>query len=76
MYAIAQKLVSRPVEFPLPLCHATNGEFSNDARNKLCRQPVRLAGEEKALAAVAANRNTPEIRNRANPLTNLEHTIF
>jgi len=32
LYAITQKLVPRPVEFCLPLCHATNGEFSDDAR--------------------------------------------
>ena len=33
--AITQKLVSRPVEFFLPLCHATNGETPNDARMSL-----------------------------------------
>ena len=33
-------------------------------------------GEEKALAAVAANRNTCQFRNRHNPLTNLEHSVF
>src|SRR4029077_9512961 len=126
--AIAPKLVSRPVEFCLPLCHATNGEFSNDACDETCggpasfrgqlasplksagseqkaslncrsekhripsdhREPKELSsglnatprtqrweqGEEKALAAAAANRNTCQFRNRPNPLTNLEHSVF
>jgi hypothetical protein len=69
VYAITQKLVSRPVEFFLLLCHATNGDFSNDARDKSCGQPVLLTGEEKA------NRNTPEFRNRPKPLKTQEFTF-
>src|SRR4029077_2700655 len=70
------KRVSRPVEFCLPLCHATNREFSNDAREKSCWQPAHYTGEEKparrtpggALAAVAANRNTCQFKNSRNAL--------
>jgi len=74
--AIARKLVSRPVEFCLPPCHARHGEFSNDARRKCCRRPVSRAlgynspgGEEKA------NRNTCQFRNRYNPLTTYDITF-
>ena len=64
VYAITPKLVSRPVEFRLPLCHATYGVFSNDAHNMSCRQQAEEVtkrdsptGEEKA------NRNTSQFRN-------------
>jgi hypothetical protein len=62
-------LVSRPVEFCLSLCHATNGEFSNDAHGKCCRQPVQLRGEEKA------NRNTCQFKNPRSPLTTNDITF-
>ena len=50
MYAIVQKLVSRPVEFCLPLCHATNGDFSYDAREKSCRQSAEAVTNRWSLA--------------------------
>jgi hypothetical protein len=64
VYAITQKLVSRPVEFCPAVCHATNGDLSHDARGRSYWEPVFLRGEEKALAAssLEANRNDDPTR--------------
>src|ERR1700693_3496681 len=41
-----QKLVSRPVEFHPSSCNANYGDFSDDEREKTCREPVFLADGE------------------------------
>jgi len=80
VYANAQKLVARPVEFSLPMCHATNGDFSNRSRDKTCEGPASFRGQlasplKSAGGEEKANRNTCQIRNRYNPLTT-KHITF
>ena len=58
---ITQKLYARPVEFPLPFCHANHGEFSNGGGEETCAEATsRFA----AFPAAQARRSMEGLRRR------------